>query len=182
MNEICSNKGFTVIELIVVIVLVGIVSAVVLPRFVAPNAFDEIAARDGLIATVRAAQQAALGRNPVTFEINAAGGDWVFVAKSGSNIIRTFEVPSGSVVLETGSPAVSSNTCANDFDTLIDPNSPNFTLLFSEKGDLKTFTKPGGPISVDNSFNGVRICLNDTVQSSVCVSRAGYAYAGNCDG
>ena len=179
MNQSGSSNGFTVIELVVVIVLIGIVSVVVIPRFLAPNAFDEIAARDGLIATVRAAQQAALGRNPVTFEINTAGGDWIFEAKSGSNVIRSFEVPTRSVILETGSPTASANTCANDFDT---PVHANFELLFSEKGDLKTFTNDAAPISVDSSFNGVRICLNDTVENSVCVSPAGYAFAGSCDG
>ncbi len=179
MSKSGISQGFTIVELVAVIVLLGIVGVVVIPRFLAANAFDEIAARDGLLATLRAAQQASLGRNPVTFEINTAGDDWVFVAKSGGNVVSSFEVPTRSVVIETGSPAASGNTCANDFDDAIDPN---FELLFSAKGDLETFTNAGAPISADTSFNGVRICLNDTVASSVCVSRAGYAYAGNCDG
>jgi MSHA pilin protein MshC len=171
-------RGFTIVELIVVIVLLGIVGAVVIPRFLSPNAFDEPAAQDGLLATIRGAQQAAIGRANVTFEITSTGDDWTFVAKSGSTTLRTFQVRTNGVVLETGSAASSSNTCANDFDTAL---AGDFKLEFNTDGTLKRFTNNGSTENVNASFNGVRICVNDTNAASVCVSPAGYAHAGNCD-
>lgn len=171
-------KGFTIIELIGIIVLIGIVGVVVTGRFLRPNKFDEAAAADGLLTTIRAAQQAALGRSAVTFEVGLAGGEWLFMAKSGANTLRTFRVPAESVLLETGAPASSGDTCATGFDTALDPN---FQLAFDDLGNLASFTNGLAVYPVDASFNGVRLCVNDTVAVSACVSPAGYAYAGNCD-
>lgn len=172
------SKGFTLVELIVVLVLVGIVGVVVIPRFLAPNAFNEAAAQDGLIATIRAAQQAAIGRTDVSFEIASGGGDWMFTAKSSTTTLRTFEVPVSDVVLETGSAAASMDSCATAFDTAV---AGDFSLAFKGDGYLESFTNDGTTEMVDAAFNGVRICLNDSVAASVCVSPAGYAYAGDCD-
>jgi prepilin-type N-terminal cleavage/methylation domain-containing protein len=171
-------KGFTILELVVVIVLLGIVGVVIMPRFLEPNAFDEPAAQDGLLATIRGAQQAAIGRANVTFAITSGGGDWTFAAKSGSTTLRTFQVRTNGVMLETGSAASSANTCADGFDTAL---AGDFTLEFNTDGTLKRFTNNGSIENVNASFNGVRICVNDTDAASVCVSPSGYAYAGNCD-
>jgi len=160
-------------------VLLGIVGVVVIPRFLAPNAFNEAAAQDGLLATIRAAQQAAIGRATVTFKATSDGNDWTFAALSGATALRTFSVPVSDVKLETGSAASSVNTCATDFNTAVEND---FTLAFKADGNLASFTNDGSTETVDATFNGVRVCLNDTVASSVCVSPAGYAYAGNCDG
>jgi MSHA pilin protein MshC len=171
--------GFTMVELVVIIVLLGIVGAVVIPRFMAPNAFNEPAAQDGLLATIRAAQQAAIGRATVTFKITSNSSDWTFAALSGATTLRTFTVPVSDVKLETGSAVSSANTCATGFNTAV---ANDFSLAFKNDGNLDTFTNNAVTETVNTTFNGVRICLNDTVAVSVCVSPAGYAYAGNCDG
>ena len=51
-----NNKGFTLIELIVVIVLLSIVSATVLPKFLSSKGFEEYTYRDELIIKLRAIQ------------------------------------------------------------------------------------------------------------------------------
>lgn len=53
------TKGFTLIELVAVLVLLGIVSVVVLPRFLGRDGFAEYALRDELVAAYRIAQQRA---------------------------------------------------------------------------------------------------------------------------
>lgn len=180
-------RGFSLVELVVVIVLAGIVAVVVIPRYVGTTAFNASAVRDGLIATIRAAQQAAMGRDAVTFEIDASGGEWIFSAKAGGNTIRSFEAPTSNVILETGSGlTTSSSTCATGFDTAVVAGASAFQLTFNSQGNLALFTYDGaGPptetVDQNANFNGVRICVNDVVANSVCVSPAGYAYAGNCD-
>ena len=172
--------GFSLVEFVVVIILAGIVGVVVVPRFVAPNSFDDIAAQDGLISTIRAAQQASLGRASVTFEIANGGDEWEFVAKAGSTELHRFEVSDRQLMLETGSAAASADTCATpagDFDSPIN----DLQLAFSERGDLASYTYNSLMEPVDAAFNGVRICINNTDALSVCVSPAGYAYAGKCD-
>jgi prepilin-type N-terminal cleavage/methylation domain-containing protein len=170
--------GFTIIEVIVVIVLLGITGAVVVSRFFEPSTLGGVAARDGLIATIRAAQQFALGRSLVTVEIDNTGSDWIVTAKANAATIRTLEISTRNLVLETGSAGASGDTCATGFDTAV---AADFELVFDSEGNLEEFTNNGSTEAVNASFNGVRICVNDRVDQSMCVSPAGYAYAGNCD-
>lgn len=172
------SKGFSIIELVSVIALIGITSAVIVSRFLNPGTFSNISAQDSLLTVIRAAQQASLGRATVTFEINQVADDWVLEARAGGSPVQIIEIPMNGVVLETGSAVASVNTCASAFDTAV---AADFELVFSSKGDLVQFTNNTTTELVDAAFNGVRICVNDSVEFSVCVSPAGYAYAGNCD-
>ncbi|MDY6982080.1 MAG: prepilin-type N-terminal cleavage/methylation domain-containing protein [Pseudomonadota bacterium] len=174
-------NGFTIIELVVVLVLVGITATIVAPRYMGPNAFDQSAAQDALLTTIRAAQQAALGRSNVSFAIGQAGNAWVMTvtADPGASTLRTADFPARSVILETGSAASSGDTCESGFDDAV---AANFLLTFDAKGNLASFVNgANSAFTSDPAFNAVRICVNDTAASSVCVSRAGYAYAGTCD-
>lgn len=49
-------SGFTLVELVLVIVLIGVLSATVAPRFFTVSGYDQIAARDQLIQLLRQAQ------------------------------------------------------------------------------------------------------------------------------
>lgn len=50
----------TVVELITVIVILGVLAAVALPRFVGRNAFDQRGFRDQLVSSIRFARQEAI--------------------------------------------------------------------------------------------------------------------------
>lgn len=65
--------GFTMIELVAVIVVVGVLAAVGLPRLAGNNVFDQRGFRDQLGATLRYAQQQAIAkRREVCVAINVA--------------------------------------------------------------------------------------------------------------
>lgn len=172
------DAGFTIVEIIIVLIIVGIIAVSAFARFVDGSAINSTAARSSIITVSHAAQQASLGRDNVSFEIDSSGDDWVFSAIADGSTLRSVSISSDNVVLETGSAVASANTCANSFDTAL---ANDFALTYNRNGDLVDFTNNTTTEIVDASFNGVRICINDDVSLSVCVSPAGYAYEGNCD-
>lgn len=67
-------SGFTLVELVLVITLVGILAVVAVPRFFSNPTFDERGYRDELGAALRYAQKVAVATGcPVRVTVNASG-------------------------------------------------------------------------------------------------------------
>lgn len=174
------NAGFSIVELVIVIIIMGIVAVTAFARFTSGSAFNAAGAQDAIISIAHATQQASLGRDNTSLQIDSSGGNWIFsvVAGSPTVTVRSLSVPVDNVILETGSAVASANTCANSFDTAV---ANDFVVNFNRKGDLVDFTNNASTEIVDASFNGIRLCVNDNPVFAVCISPAGYAYEGNCD-
>jgi MSHA pilin protein MshC len=71
-NVYPAGAGFTLIELIMVLVLVGILSIAIIPRFASKNAFDARGYFDQSIAMVRYAQKLAIAQRRDVF-VNVTG-------------------------------------------------------------------------------------------------------------
>ena len=95
-------KGMTVVELITVILILGILAAAVLPRFIDRGAFDQRGFRDQVISSVRFARQQAIAkRREVCITINTA---------PPASIVLTFNpstVPGAACTLPIVSPGSS---------------------------------------------------------------------------
>lgn len=183
------NHGFTIIEMIAVVVLLGIVGVVVFSRFSDPSSFNQAAVKDSLITSIRQAQQAALGRSNVTFSIVETADQYQFLVKNGASVLSTQTIASQNIVLQTGTAealSTATDSCASG--TRFDQSVQGFVIGFDRRGNIASFDYDANPSTPELNedppsfdFNGVRICVNDLVTASVCVSPAGYAYEGNCD-
>lgn len=67
MNQhaVGTHRGFTMVELIVVIVLLGIISAIAAPRLMGSNPYTSLALRDQIQTALRHAQKTAVARRRV---------------------------------------------------------------------------------------------------------------------
>jgi len=64
MRQVSKQSGFTLIEMVTVIVILGIMAVAILPRFLGPSNFDSRTASDILISSLRQAQQLAMSKAP----------------------------------------------------------------------------------------------------------------------
>ena len=62
MQRLRKQNGFTLIEMITVIIILGIMAVAVIPRFLAPSNFESRATADTLISSLRQARQLAMSK------------------------------------------------------------------------------------------------------------------------
>jgi len=68
------QRGFTIVELIMVIMILGIISAVAVPRFFDRKVFDERFYLEEALSTVRYGQKLAVASGcPIAFQIDTSG-------------------------------------------------------------------------------------------------------------
>jgi MSHA pilin protein MshC len=157
------ERGFTMVELVVTMVIIGIMAIAVVPRMDLLRGFDEIGFRDQVKATLEYARKSAV-----------AGRRYVCVTRSGNDLILTRNpsdpdstAPScgaGTLSLSGGasrycSPAASDRVCAPSGVTL----SGTSELIFSPLG-----------VSAGGSYD---IKVGSTTTATVTVvAETGYVY------
>ena len=150
-----SQSGFTLIELVMVIVLIGILSYGAVSLYASRDGFAGFIAKGQLVSTGLLAQKVALGMsavaNPVSLQITRRSSDdfWVFtLTKTGLTPI-------------VSSQDSSSNSIAVDGTTLAAGASHTFT--WDSKANLSDGTNHNVSFVGDNTFR-------------VCFSASGYVY------
>lgn len=135
------QNGFTMVELIVTMIIIGIMAIAVLPRMDLLKGFDEIGFRDKVKATLEYARKSAVaGRRNVR----------VSVAASGLTVERQTQTPEGVGAAGWAAlnlPATNTNTVVPPSGVTLNPTSG--TIIFDPLGRPITlspasFTVSGG--------------------------------------
>ncbi len=97
------SSGFTLVELVMVIILIGVVSVLGVGLFASRSAFSPLLATQQLAAATLLAQQAALAGNPGgSLRVEQAAGEFRFVVGAGTPAARIFELPREGTSLSVG--------------------------------------------------------------------------------
>lgn len=165
-----TQQGFTLIELITVIILLGILSAFAVSRFSSSQSYSTTVIKNQLIASVRLAQQTAMSRASVSssgqtqLQVSGDSDNWYLNITSGP-VSYSAQVDRGDEQVRYGTNT--SVTCS----ALTASTSTPLVLTFNGDGNRIPATT-------------LRICI-DTPSSSIadielCISPSGYAYEGAC--
>lgn len=178
---LCGNSqtdGFTLVELVVAILILGVISAVTIARFSDGNAANGIVLRDQIVASVRQAQQSAFGRENVEFSLtpNGSGSEATIEVSESNGTILQSTVPIASVGLNADRDVTSSCAVTPGSNAVTSANP--IVIDFGGLGEI-TSAEVGGTSGAVNT--SLKICVDNQSVTSVCISPAGFAYVGDCD-
>ena len=166
-----STKGFTLIELIVVIVLLSVLSAVGIGLFSAPSQYSARLAADQFLTQLRTAQRLALIKqdpvNLLTLTANQNTNNWNMILTQGVTTVNTFDIERVDTNVRTSTSDFSSACSA--LPLMAFPAA----FYFDGYGNAVNSSR------VQANTNR-RICFQSTSTVEVCIGPSGYAYEGTC--
>jgi len=118
------HRGFTLVELIAVIIILGILSVVVIPRFIDRGNVSPGSAQAQVIAAARHAQQLAMN-NGGNVQLTITPSNQLTITHSGSSSPESFQLPNDVNIAINGSNPVSYNALGDTVGGQVDIDITN---------------------------------------------------------
>ena len=161
------SSGFTLVELVSVLMIAAVLAGTVLPRFFSVEVFTEVVVRDSMLSLMRETQQLSYSRTNVDLYIEDLGSEIRFSSRINgvSRASKAYPKNEISLTLDTSGTGGVAGVCA----TLSSPT----TVAFNESGELD------GAFPNGTYQSGFPICFNGNTPN-ICISPAGFAHLGSC--
>jgi MSHA pilin protein MshC len=142
MDKYCKQAGFTLIEMVTVIVILGLLAVVMIPRFLSPSNFDSRTTADTLISSLRQAQQLAMSK--------ATSANVTLTTDNSNKRIRISYSESGTQTIDVG---ISSNISIT-----------NASIPFLKSGAANIASQ----VSISITPNARNVCIEPTGYAHAC--------------
>jgi len=152
-------EGFTLVELVAVLSIVGVLAAVAVPRVLDTGSYDAVVARDALVSLFRLGQQRAMSSSGIDLHLSQSGSDYLISVREGGVVRDSLFLSQNDVLLSMGD-AANPRSCAS----LASPRE----IDFDAAGEIKSIFPAG-----------VQLCVNTV--SSICIASSGFAFLGQCE-
>lgn len=162
--------GFTIVELVTVIILLGILSMVAMARFVQPSAFVPGIVGQKLIAESRIAQQMAVSRADasVSLRLDRLGGDWrMQLSTDLDGVVRTELIDADNTRIQATSGGASAFINA----------ATALSVVYLETGDVSAVTIGA---TMGDPAMGVDLLVAGASDRQICIHPSGYANSAAC--
>lgn len=146
------QRGFTLVELVAVIVILGVIAMVAAPRFFDINTYDNRGVRDQVISTLRYAQKAAIAQrcficvvisgNAVTLTYDTTPPSTVHAAASCPGNPLTNPATGSAPYTVSASNGVTVTAATFNFDALGRPSAPQ-SITVSGNAPITVETETG---------------------------------------
>jgi len=157
MRSFKYNSGFTLIELIVILVLVGVLSAYILPRLSLRSTFDDRVFKDELINIAHFAQQLAMMRGrgyTVRLVIDNSNSRYGIETRLGAGSYSWFNHPDG-------------NSFPINYPSGISTSPGSITITYDALGNVVGSTTQ-------------TVAISGIASDNICLEASGFARQGSC--
>lgn len=165
-------KGFSLIELVIVMVLISIVSALGIGLLSGTGAYDARLAADQWLTSLRLSQKLALLRQDesqlLTITVTQASSEWLVSLTQGAITLNDINIGRDRIALHTSTSDFSS-ACAS-----LPLASFPITLYLDGYGDHVNASR-------EQLTDNLRLCFVASSSVELCISPSGYAYNGSCE-